>query len=830
LKRKMRVLLISVFLFFVPLALTDFTFTSFNSSVSSSFVTIGGTTIQQPNLVLIPFQTNDAGAVWITEQLPVRGFKSVFTFTILSNGQSTGEDGFTFTIQTGDATASGPFGPGLGYGNFKDGDNSGIRNSVVIEFDTFMDSLQLDPNGNHLSVHARPNSAPNCANETYSLGSTTSIPPLRQNNTITTVAIEYLPIPHQPNGNLTITLNDFSGPSLTVPMNLESYVPLNNGNAWIGFTASTGSSSQSVQIHSWSYQFLGVTVANESYPYGDSISSAVAGQQGTFFIQGVDQFGNNMTSGGATFIVVLSSDPAASVQVIDHNTGLYTVTYTTTVATNAAQWSVTLGGQPLVNTPVATAVSPGPISPGSCFAEETGNEIGLHGGEAGAALQFTIVLKDQYGNQLSTTIDPSQVSVTLTNGQNVVSGTVDTSLAGYAVVSYTILTSGSYQLSIKINNQPIQDSTFTIQISPSSTIDPAGCVGFGSGLSGGTAGVESMFYVQLVDIYGNNITSGSATVAGTLIGTGANTGVQVNGQTKSIGSGVYSISYLPQTSGTYQLQVVVNGGNIAGSPFNANVYSANTVSPQNSVAFQLASEVVAGAINVFLVQPEDPFGNNITVATSINFLLEFENSDQQPISNFSYTYQPANNGLYQISYNITLSGPFKMFVAMNSSTSQIEGSPFQISTQPSSPCASTSVVYGDGLTDALTDQTETFTIESFDCFDNKIVVGGGNYTVSIEDHGKFVKHATVKDNHDGTYKCQYKLSDSGTYTVIVSLAGQTVYSGNLKVKWAGLSTGTILGICFGAIAVVVGVGVGVWFYRKKFAKRSIYQPLETTEQ
>lgn len=130
----------------------------------------------------------------------------------------------------------------------------------------------------------------------------------------------------------------------------------------------------------------------------------------------------------------------------------------------------------------------------------------------------------------------------------------------------------------------------------------------------------------------------------------------------------------------------------------------------------MVPNVTAGAINVFLVQPEDPFGNNITALTSIDFLLEFENTNQQPISNFSYTYQPTNNGLYQISYNITLSGSFKMFVAMNSSAAQIQGSPFQISTQPGAPCASTSVVSGDGLTDAFTDETETFTIESFDCF------------------------------------------------------------------------------------------------------------------
>ena len=147
---------------------------------------------------------------------------------------------------------------------------------------------------------------------------------------------------------------------------------------------------------------------------------------------------------------------------------------------------------------------------------------------------------------------------------------------------------------------------------------------------------------------------------------------------------------------------------------------ANTVAAQNSVAFGMASNVTAGANNFFLVQPEDPFGNNITVATSITFLLEAQNNNQQQISNFSYSSAPySNKGLWQITYNITVSGPFRLFVAMNSSNSQISGSPFQISAQPGAPCATTSVVSGDGLTEALTDQTETFSIESFDCFGKK---------------------------------------------------------------------------------------------------------------
>ena len=96
------------------------------------------------------------------------------------------------------------------------------------------------------------------------------------------------------------------------------------------------------------------------------MSNNIAGQKSFFFIQGVDQFGNNMTSGGAVFVVKLSSDSSASISVNDTNTGLYIVNYMTTVATNSAQWTITLGGAAIKNSPVATSVSPGPLSPANC--------------------------------------------------------------------------------------------------------------------------------------------------------------------------------------------------------------------------------------------------------------------------------------------------------------------------------------------------------------------------------------------------------------------------------------------------------------------------------
>jgi hypothetical protein len=41
-------------------------------------------------------------------------------------------------------------------------------------------------------------------------------------------------------GSLTIFLDDLSSPVLTVPVDLEATLNLDNGQAWVGLTAATG--------------------------------------------------------------------------------------------------------------------------------------------------------------------------------------------------------------------------------------------------------------------------------------------------------------------------------------------------------------------------------------------------------------------------------------------------------------------------------------------------------------------------------------------------------------------------------------------------------------
>lgn len=55
-------------------------------------------------------------------------------------------------------------------------------------------------------------------------------------------------------GELRVYFNNQTQPSLIVPLNLESTINLDNGRAWVGFTASTGDSIWQVHdLLAWNF-------------------------------------------------------------------------------------------------------------------------------------------------------------------------------------------------------------------------------------------------------------------------------------------------------------------------------------------------------------------------------------------------------------------------------------------------------------------------------------------------------------------------------------------------------------------------------------------------
>ncbi len=219
-------------------ATADFDFIDF---VNTAGLNLVGTAVQNgTDLRLTPASANSVGGAWFqTKQSVGTSFETSFTFQL---GPATGADGFAFLVQNSAASPLTGTGCELGY--------HGVANSLAIEFDTYSNSTcgavsVNDPNGIHVSVHSL-GTAPNSVAESASLGSTLVIPDFANGS------VHYAKLRYEANV-LWIYIDNLFQPVLSVGVNLGSLLSLDQGRAWVGFTASTGGLAEVHDLLAWNF-------------------------------------------------------------------------------------------------------------------------------------------------------------------------------------------------------------------------------------------------------------------------------------------------------------------------------------------------------------------------------------------------------------------------------------------------------------------------------------------------------------------------------------------------------------------------------------------------
>ena len=223
----------------VGVAHADINFSSFDSVANLS---LQGSAAQSGNVLrLTTANYSLVGSAWFNNQQSVgSGFSTTFRFQITQPGGisdddgNSGADGLAFVIQNQSETAIGGAASSMGYED--------ITDSVAVEFDTFCNSIIGDPNGNHISVQTCGTLA-NSSWHSHSLGCVTDLPNMSDGN-VHTASILYQP------GTMSISLDDAQ--VLTVPLDLSSKLSLNDGQAWVGFTAATWAAYENHDILGWS--------------------------------------------------------------------------------------------------------------------------------------------------------------------------------------------------------------------------------------------------------------------------------------------------------------------------------------------------------------------------------------------------------------------------------------------------------------------------------------------------------------------------------------------------------------------------------------------------
>ena len=240
------------------LAAQSFTYTDFSNVASLNL--LGNAAQSGTSLRLTANASNQTGWAWHRTAMPViAGFDTTFTFRITPPTVGTKAEGMALVIHddpNGIATTGGTVW-GMGYGT---GANTavGIRNSIAIELDTYLDSFLGDTSANELTIHTR-GSQGNHENEQYSIARATPTTNL-SNAQVHTLRVRYVP------GTIEVFVDNAATPSITRAYSLVSgglYASgaaapaptLASGTAFLGFCATTGAGSltELVEILSWSW-------------------------------------------------------------------------------------------------------------------------------------------------------------------------------------------------------------------------------------------------------------------------------------------------------------------------------------------------------------------------------------------------------------------------------------------------------------------------------------------------------------------------------------------------------------------------------------------------
>ncbi|MEO5802786.1 MAG: L-type lectin-domain containing protein [Verrucomicrobiota bacterium] len=214
--------------------------------------------LQNDFVRLTPSHTDHRGRVgglWFqTKQSILGGFDTMFQLRI-TNKTGRGADGIVFVLQDKATPSLGVSGHHMGF----------VRggNAVAIKFDNYhyhrnyikYDEIQIT---SCIASEMEPRGG-------SSLGTITG-PELFSDGKIHAIRIRYIP------GRMEIFLDDLKKPLLVAAFKLEEVVPFKKGEAWVGFTASTGADSQNQDILSWTFNTLDGSSVNPE-PAQDSLAT-----------------------------------------------------------------------------------------------------------------------------------------------------------------------------------------------------------------------------------------------------------------------------------------------------------------------------------------------------------------------------------------------------------------------------------------------------------------------------------------------------------------------------------------------------------------------------
>jgi len=630
-----------------------------------------------------------------------------------------------------------------------------------------------------LTIFAGALYVPNCF--AYGQGLTTAEAGVTANFTIQSVDTFGNNITTAGSADFVVTFDaNFTGTIYPVVPNADgtytaSYVGNNTGT----FAMSVTSGTESISGSPFSVTVTaGPAYGPYSVPSGPGLSSATAGETSTFSIAAYDEFDNPITSNGGPCTGYLQdvNDAGLNYTIICNyvSGNNYTASYNVTVAGDYQLFAF-INGDAVQTTPTNVTVSPGPLYPPSC----TAFGPGIEGAVSGVPALFNISATDQFGNVVpgsSSVAPPFEVVLTATDA-NATFGIVTYIAPGLYLANYTLAApTGSWSLNVSSGGVSIQNSPFAIVLAPGA-VSASNSYAFPDPLPDAAAYEPYVFYVQAVDINGNNETTD---VGVTFEATITPAGITVPSTYYQNGQYAFNFNL---TSGSFNVAVSLGSTQIKNSPLPLTV-TAGLPAANFTIATGLGlSYSRAGDLANFTIITKDLGGVSYTMGNQ-NFSISLTQTTGNETITANVTLVDNEDGTYSGQYNVTLAAIWELSINLTSGPypGPIVGSPFLPNVVAGPNCPENAQV--NGLASNISvNAVQTFLIQSKDCYGNDVLSADVYYDVLVE--GPDCSFANSTNEGLGVYNVTYMVSIPGNYSILINERGVPINGSPFPVTATG---------------------------------------------
>ena len=388
-----------------------------------------------------------------------------------------------------------------------------------------------------------------------------------------------------------------------------------------------------------------ISVASDlSTATGELVTQGTVNTPFDVAVQARDAAGNNLTTGGDTVAVRVTSGPAGftpfTVLMTDQGDGTYTGQTDGITQTGLYATTVTVNGHAIVGSPFA-------------FASFLASDRSTVSVPATASLGGTVAVTIQGVTLAGTPVtagegtDLFNVIVTGPNNLPVLVTGVDNQNGTYTY-SFSAEAAGTYVIDASIFGRPLVGSGATMVVDSvvSQVLTPSLCFADGVGLTSANQFYKAYFVVTTVDQHSNVLYEPGTVVAATATTASTQFPVEIIDQ----GNGLYNCYYLPLTVENVTLTITVNGVPILNSPY-SNIFVLNSCYGPLCVITNDLSDPT-GIANTFVFTMNDASGNPVLnfhdnfVAFSTNGypLIPLAFSQAAPgLANFTFAGQIVGN-------------------------------------------------------------------------------------------------------------------------------------------------------------------------------------------